>query len=102
MISGKPKLYENGKEGFPYLKLLFLGESSFVIVTLQSFGLIQNVKIASSEKLNCKNSANKFFIRQFNMYLNFLISGEDLVKEADVPLVDLHTLGVDHLDGILL
>lgn len=36
------------------------------------------------------------------MYLNFLISGEDLVKEADVPLVDLHTLGVDHLDGILL
>ena len=48
MISGKPKLYENGKEGFPYLKLLFLGESSFVIVTLQSFGLIQNVKIASS------------------------------------------------------
>ena len=32
------------------------------------------------------------------MYLNFLISGEDLINEANVPLVDLHTLHVPLVD----
>ena len=36
------------------------------------------------------------------LYLNFLVSREDLVKKSDIPLVDLNTILVDHLGRILL
>ena len=36
------------------------------------------------------------------LYLNFLVSREDLVKKSHIPLVDLNTILVDHLGRILL
>ena len=36
------------------------------------------------------------------LYLNFLVSREDLVKKSHIPLVDLDTILVDHLGRILL